>query len=63
MNGCETAAAITALACSIAQGRDICEIQMLATIFTQLGDTLTTIATEQICREERCAKSKSQTNN
>ncbi len=49
MNGCATAAAITALACSIAEGRELCEVQMLAVIFNQLGDTLATIATQREC--------------
>lgn len=35
---------VTALAASIAQGRDNDEIALIGTVFTQLGDTLTTLS-------------------
>lgn len=47
MNGCELTASITALANTLACGRTSDEISLLGAIFTQLGDTLTTIAVQQ----------------
>ena len=44
MNYCEFATFISALACSIAKGKTQKEIEILAALFTQLGDTLTTIS-------------------
>ena len=44
MNACEFATFISALACSIAKAKTQKEIEILATLFTQLGDTLTTIS-------------------
>ena len=41
---CETVTAITALALYIAQGKTEEEINLLGTYFSQLGDTLETIA-------------------
>lgn len=49
---CELAASITALACTIAQCCSEDELPVLATAFTQLGDTLETI----IAVNEACAK-------
>lgn len=50
MNACQLTTAVTALANSIACGRSTDEINMLGAIFTQLGDTLVTIATHKgIC--------------
>lgn len=45
MDSCELVTLISTLACSIAKDRTTDEINTLAVIFTQLGDTLTTIAT------------------
>lgn len=50
MNSCELVTIISALACSIAKDRSTEEIGMLSVIFSQLGDTLATIA----ANEERC---------
>ena len=55
----ETAAAgITALAAAIADGRSAEEIGVLAAIFVQLGDTLSTIsifrAKQEQCTEKCC---------
>ena len=44
MNSCEFATFISDLACSIAKGKTQKEIEILAALFTQLGDTLTTIS-------------------
>lgn len=50
MNSCELVTFISALACAISKDLSNDEIVLLAAIFTQLGDTLATIATQnQIC--------------
>ena len=50
MNSCELTAAVTALANAIACNRTVEELNLLGVIFTQLGDTLITIATQKgIC--------------
>lgn len=50
MNSCELTASITAIANAIACGRTVDEINLLGVTFTQLGDTLLTIATQKsIC--------------
>lgn len=45
MNSCEFVTAISILACSIAKDRTQSEIEILAALFTQLGDTLATLST------------------
>ena len=53
MNACELTGAITAVANAIACGRTVDEINLLGVAFTQLGDTLLTIATQRnICGGE-----------
>ena len=47
MNACELTAAITMLANSIACGKSADEITLIGTVFTQLGDTLQTIAAQK----------------
>lgn len=50
MNSCELVTFISTLACAISKDLSNDEIVLLAAIFTQLGDTLATIATQnQIC--------------
>lgn len=50
MNPCELTAAITAIANTLACNLTTDEISLLGAVLTQLGDTLTTIATrESIC--------------
>ena len=50
MNSCELTASITAIANVIACNRSTDEINLLGVAFTQLGDTLLTIATQKsIC--------------
>lgn len=50
MNSCELTASITALANALACNLTVDEINLLGVAFTQLGDTLLTIATQQsIC--------------
>lgn len=48
------AAGVTALAAAMAEGRCADEISLLGAVFTQLGDTLTTIALQMsLCKEKR----------
>ena len=49
MQSCEFAMTITALACNLAQGKTPDEIALYAAFFSQLGDTLATIAAHQEC--------------
>ena len=44
MNSCELITTISAIACTITKDKTTEEITMLGAIFTQLGDTLATIA-------------------
>jgi uncharacterized protein HemY len=46
MTSCEWAAAVTAMAIAIAQDRSREEVEFLSLLFTQLGDTLATLAVE-----------------
>lgn len=45
MGSCEFVSLISGLACTIAKNKSQQEIEILAVLFTQLGDTLATIAT------------------
>lgn len=47
MNACELTASITALANALACGRSAEEVSLLGAVFTQLGDTLVTIAAQK----------------
>ena len=50
MNSCELTVSITAFANALACNRTADEISLLGVVFTQLGDTLLTIATQKsIC--------------
>lgn len=52
MNPCELTASITALANAIACKLTLNELNLLAVVLTQLGDTLATIAAQRsICEE------------
>lgn len=54
MNACELVAAVSALACSIAQEYpDNTELDVLGSIFVQLGETLETIALQRELEEKR----------
>ncbi|MDO4283415.1 MAG: hypothetical protein Q4D02_07235 [Clostridia bacterium] len=44
MNSCEIVSLISAISCAIAKGRTTDELNILSAIFTQIGDSLTTIA-------------------
>ena len=51
MNSCELTATITALANALSCRLTVNEITILGAVFSQLGDTLTTIATHRsICK-------------
>lgn len=47
MHSCELVVTISATACAISKGKSPDEIALLATIFSQLGDTLATIAAQE----------------
>ena len=50
MSPCELVSLVTAVACSISQCCDEEEVEILAAVFTQLGDTLATINVQRgIC--------------
>ncbi|MBQ7347177.1 MAG: hypothetical protein IJW55_04405 [Clostridia bacterium] len=52
MNPCELTASITALANAIACRLTVNELNLLAAVLSQLGDTMATIATQRsICEE------------
>lgn len=52
MRSCELVAFVTAAACTIAQCYPEEELPVLAAVFTQLGDTLSTImAQEEACKD------------
>lgn len=52
MNPCELTASVTALANVIACKLDDDELAVMAAVFTQLGDTLATIAVQrQLCEK------------
>ncbi|MCH5203034.1 MAG: hypothetical protein J1F17_07505 [Oscillospiraceae bacterium] len=54
MNGCEISASVTALANFIACNFSSEQIEMLAAIFNQLGDTLITINVRQsLCEKKK----------
>ena len=44
MNGCQLTAFVTAAANALAKNATIEQIELMAAVFTQLGDTLATIA-------------------
>lgn len=47
MNSCELVTLISTISCAIARGKTINEINLLSAIFTQIGDSLATIAITQ----------------
>lgn len=52
MNICELTAAVNALANAVACGMSLNELNLLAALFSQLGDTLATIAAGRGIAEE-----------
>ena len=55
MTPCEIVSFVTAVACSIAKCCDQEEIEIMAAVFVQLGDTLGTIAIQQsiVCNQNK----------
>ncbi len=47
MNSCEFVSLITSIACIIAKDKSMDELNILSTFFSQLGDTLATIAAKK----------------
>lgn len=61
MNGCEISAAVTAIANTLAGRLSDDQLDLAAAVFTQLGDTLATIAVSRsICEktEKPCGSSE-----
>ena len=48
MQSCEFVVSISALACSIAKDKSPDEIALISAFFSQLGDTMATIAAHQV---------------
>lgn len=53
-------ASITAAAIAMSEGKSSEEINLLGTVFTQLGDTLTTISVQKDNIESKCNKGSKQ---
>lgn len=49
LNSCEFVSLITSIACVIAKDKSVDELNLLSTVFSQLGDTLATIAAKESC--------------
>lgn len=50
MQSCEFVVSISAIACSIAKDKSVDELALISAFFSQLGDTLATIAAhEALC--------------
>lgn len=47
MNSCGLVTFISTLACAIAKGKTVQELNLLSVIFSQLGDSLATLAVTQ----------------
>lgn len=61
MKPCETAIAVSTIAAALAEGRTLCELEIMAAIFTQLGDTIATIAAQKGCCEAQNQSGAAQT--
>ncbi len=59
MNPCELTVSITALANALASDLTNDELNLLGAVFSQLGDTLVTIATQRSICESACQTSDS----
>lgn len=55
MNSCELVTFVTAAACSISNNFPPEELELLAAVFTQLGDTIATM----LAHQELCSSSES----
>lgn len=47
MHSCDLAVSVSVLACCIAEGKSQEELALISSIFSQLGDTIETIAAQQ----------------
>lgn len=56
MSDCKLPITISVLACAIADNRSSDEIDLLGALFTQLGDTLATIAAQGSSNDSNCKK-------
>ena len=54
MNGCELTAYVTAAANALAANATTEQIELMAVVFTQLGDTLATIAVSRAVCKPAC---------
>lgn len=54
MNPCELVTLVSSVACLISKDKSLEEISLLASIFTQLGDSLATIATVKSNNDNDC---------
>lgn len=54
MDSCELAVSISLIACGIAKCYSDDEVALLSSIFSQLGDTLATIAANNELNEDKC---------
>ena len=64
MDGCSLNLAVSALACAIASDKSVDEITLLSLLFTQLGDSLTTIAGgDNICNNNYSVNNVNNENN
>ena len=62
MTPCELVSFVTAVACSIAKSCSEEEIEIMAAVFTQLGDTLATINVQKgiVCNQNNKAEEVSE---
>ena len=58
MNSCEYVTFISSLACAIAKCYETDELALIGAAFTQLGDTLTTIAVREDLYNRKCNTNK-----
>lgn len=58
MTACELTASITAIANALACNLSVDERNLLGVVFSQLGDTLTTIAAQRTICQSVCSPSK-----
>lgn len=58
MTPCELNLTVGALACAIANGKTQNEISLLSAFFTQLGDSLATIAVLNACNDAKNAENQ-----
>lgn len=63
MQSCDLAIFVTTVACSLTKCFPEEELPLLAAVFTQLGDTIVTITTQQELCEARNEKNKKEENN